>query len=142
MNSAVPVLYSGTRHVDERGVLSFNNPFQISEFVRAYIIENSRNAPMRGWHGHQFESKSFICLSGRVRIGAVKVDDWVSPSAGLHVYRQELTEGGMDSYFVPAGYANAILNLEINSRVLIFSSSSLDASLADDFRFPAAAWVL
>jgi dTDP-4-dehydrorhamnose 3,5-epimerase-like enzyme len=142
VNNIIPVLYSGSEYSDERGVLSYNNDFQIREFVRAYIIKNSGSAPMRGWHGHKFESKSFICLSGRVRIGAVEVDDWVNPSEDLHVYRQELIEGGMDSYFVPAGYANAILNLEINSRVLVFSSSSLDASLADDFRFPVGAWAL
>ena len=142
IHSTTPVFYSGQRHVDDRGSLAFNNPFQISQFVRGYVIENSSLAPMRGWHGHKLESKGFLCLSGRVRVGAVEIDDWDSPSKELEVYSQELTAGAMDCYFVPSGYANAILSLEINSKVLVFSSSTLEASMADDFRFPLSTWRL
>ena len=142
MNLSKPQKFSGKSHIDGRGVLSFNNQAAISEFKRMYVIENSLHEPMRGWHGHQFEAKGFICLSGKVRIGAVEVDNWTMPSESLEVFSDELTESSMDFIYVPGGYANAILNLEPGSRVLVLSSSTLEDSQADDYRFPADFWAL
>lgn len=142
MNLFKPQKFSGKSHIDSRGALLFNNQAEISEFKRMYVIENSQEEPLRGWHGHRVEAKGFICLSGKVRIGAVEVDDWTEPSEGLAVYSDELTERSMDFIYIPGGYANAILSLEPGSRVLVLSSSTLQDSLADDYRFPANFWGL
>jgi len=142
MNLFKPQKFSGKSHIDSRGALLFNNQAEISEFKRMYVIENSQEEPLRGWHGHRAEAKGFICLSGKVRIGAVEIDDWTEPSEGLAVYSDELTERSMDFIYIPGGYANAILSLEPGSRVLVLSSSTLQDSLADDYRFPANFWGL
>jgi dTDP-4-dehydrorhamnose 3,5-epimerase len=142
MISTKPTLIKGLLHADSRGSLWFNNPAGISEFQRLYIIENSLASPLRGWHGHKLESKGFICVSGRIRIGAVQVDDWASPSESLDVFSADLGSGTSDFVYVPAGYANAILSLDPGSRVLVMSSSSLAESQGDDFRYPLGTWTL
>ena len=44
--------------------------------------------------------------------------------------------------FIPAGYANGIKSLEENTNIIIFSTTTLDGSLNDDFRFPFDHWNL
>lgn len=141
-NPELPQLIRGLTHADKRGLLHFNNSFDPSNFVRSYIIENSDSEPMRGWHGHKHESKAFMAIKGSVIVGGVKIDDWNAPSSNLPVHSEELTEGSLSVFLVPPGYANAIRSLTTGSRVLVFSSSSLQDSLADDFRFPVASWKL
>jgi dTDP-4-dehydrorhamnose 3,5-epimerase-like enzyme len=142
MHAVEPIKLSGTSHVDARGLLLFNNQAVLTEFKRMYSIENAPEKPFRGWHGHKFEAKGFICLEGRVRIGGVRIDDWTKPSAELNVFSEELEAGSMDFVYLPAGYANAILSLEGGSTVLVFSSSTLTESKEDDYRFDPGLWLL
>lgn len=142
MIAEYPQHIRGMHHVDARGSLWFNNSISLKEFKRAYIIQNSSSSPMRGWHGHKRESKGFLCLSGSVRIGGVKILDWSSPSKSLDVFHADLTAGSLDFVYLPAGFANAILSLSPNSTVLVFSSSTLEESEADDYRFPIETWDL
>lgn len=137
-----PLLLKGQKHIDRRGVLVFNNSLDLSKYCRAYEIENTAEQPKRAWHGHQFESKIFIALEGRVKIGAVKVTDWTNPDPAEVPVCAEIKAGTMDAFFVPGGFANAILSLQPKSRVLVFSTSSLEESLLDDYRFHIDFWSL
>jgi dTDP-4-dehydrorhamnose 3,5-epimerase len=136
----VPKIIVGARHVDERGSLLFNNDLNIIDFRRMYIIKNSDSQPFRGWHGHEFESKIFITLSGRIRFGAVRVQDWVSPDKSEVPKVAELKADSIDAFFVPGGYANGILSLEPGSQALVISSSTLSDSLVDDYRIESTFW--
>jgi dTDP-4-dehydrorhamnose 3,5-epimerase-like enzyme len=136
----VPRLIVGARHVDERGSLLFNNDLNISNFRRMYIINNSDSQPFRGWHGHEFESKIFITLSGRIRFGAVRVQDWSNPDKSEVPQVAELKADSLDAFFVPGGYANGILSLEPGSQALVISSSTLSDSLVDDYRIESTFW--
>ncbi len=142
MNLDEPIKLSGKVHVDARGILRFNNQVVLTEFKRFYSIENSAENPLRGWHGHKNEAKGFICLKGKVRIGGVRIDNWEYPSPELGVFFEDLEAGTMDFVYLPAGYANAILSLEGDSTVLVFSSSTLNESKEDDYRFDARLWSL
>lgn len=142
MMSNLPSRFSGFQHADQRGSLYFNNAASIAEFKRFYVIENSDALPLRGWHGHKIESKGFICLGGSVRIGGVQIDNWDNPSKSLEVFSATLVAGNLDFVYLPAGYANAILSLEPGSKVMVFSSLTLEESQADDFRFPVDTWPL
>ncbi len=133
---------SGQSHIDSRGSLLFNNSAILTKFTRMYAINNAPENPLRGWHGHKNEAKGFICLKGKVRIGGVRIDDWDSPSPELRVFYEDLEAGTMDFVYLPAGYANAILSLEGDSTVLVFSSSTLDESKEDDYRFDSGLWSL
>lgn len=135
-----PLLFRGQKHIDRRGALTFNNSLDLSSFCRAYEIGNSAEQPKRGWHGHQFESKLFIAIEGLLKVCAVKVTDWNNPDPAEKPVCAELKAGTMDAFFVPGGFANAILSLQPKSRVLVFSSFSLEESLEDDYRFDVEFW--
>lgn len=138
----VPTLIRGTTHQDSRGFLSYSNDLDLTDFRRIYIIQNSLNRPLRGWHGHQHESKIFMVLSGKIRFGAVRVSDWGNPNPQERVHSADLESGTMDAFFVPGGFANAILSLESGSVAMVYSSSTLADSQADDYRYPENAWDL
>jgi len=140
--SDTPKLLKGFVHEDDRGLLSYNNDLDLSEFKRIYTIENSPDQPFRGWHGHQFESKIFITLRGKIRFGAVRVEDWEQPDKSTNPIFADLGERQLDAFFVPGGYANGILALLNGSTALVLSSSSLKESENDDYRFPVATWSL
>jgi len=137
-----PEVLRGFRHEDARGLLIFNNNLDLSQFKRLYVIENSLEQPFRGWHGHEFESKIFVTIAGRIRFGAVRVRDWANPDPLEKPVTSELDSSAVDAFFVPGGYANAILSLDPESKALILSSSSLSESLGDDYRIQAAFWNL
>jgi len=98
--------------------------------------------PFRGWHGHEFESKIFITTSGRIRFGAVRVNDSTDSDPLEKPVTADLDYSCADAFFVPGGQANSILSLEPGSRALVLSSSSLEDSLADDFRIDPTFWRL
>jgi dTDP-4-dehydrorhamnose 3,5-epimerase len=135
-----PEVLKGFTHRDARGTLSYNNNLDISAFKRLYVIENSLEQPFRGWHGHEFESKIFIALDGKLRFGAVRVRDWFNPDPDEKPITAELESSDLDAFFVPGGYANSISSLKLGARALVLSSSTLQASMEDDYRFPAEFW--
>jgi dTDP-4-dehydrorhamnose 3,5-epimerase len=135
-----PEVLKGFKHEDARGLLSYNNNLDLSGFKRLYVIENSAEQPFRGWHGHEFESKVFITIVGEIRFGAVRVDDWERPDPLEKPTLAYLSSSCVDAFFVPGGYANSILSLEPGSQALVLSSSSLQASLLDDYRIESNFW--
>jgi dTDP-4-dehydrorhamnose 3,5-epimerase len=135
-------LITGQVHSDPRGSVAFNNSLDISGFCRMYVIGNSTELPIRGWHGHAHEAKIFTCLVGSVEIAGVRIDNWVSPSKELTVEKFELHSETMDAVYVPAGYANAVISKTPGALVQVLSSSTLDESKADDFRYPADYWMI
>jgi dTDP-4-dehydrorhamnose 3,5-epimerase len=138
--SQQPEVFKGFNHEDARGSLSFNNSLNLLAFKRLYVIKNSLAQPFRGWHGHELESKIFITISGRIRFGAVRVNDWSSPDPLEKPVTVEMSSSCVDAFFVPGGYANGILSLEPGSQALVLSSSSLKDSLGDDYRIVPNFW--
>jgi dTDP-4-dehydrorhamnose 3,5-epimerase len=136
-----PEVLKGFTHCDARGTLSYNNNLDISAFKRLYVIENSLEQPFRGWHGHEFESKIFIALVGKIRFGAVRVRDWSKPDPDEKPITAELESSDLDAFFVPGGYANSISSLELGAKALVLSSSTLEDSLSDDYRLSPSSWV-
>ena len=135
-----PKILKGFNHYDLRGSLSYNNHLDLSGLKRLYVIENSLAQPFRGWDGHEFESKIFITITGRIRFGAVRVKDWANPDPLEEPVAAELDSASVDAFFVSGGYANSILSLEPGSQALVLSSSSLQASLMDDYRIESNFW--
>jgi len=42
--------------------------------------------------------------------------------------------------FIPPGYANGMMTLSLGTKLLIFSSSTVQDSTQDDFRYPSRYW--
>lgn len=131
---------SGGISVDDRGQLIYANDFQLDGYKRFYAVSNHRAEFVRAWHGHRYESKAVFVMSGSAVVAAVKVDHWESPSRDLPVTRQILSSKRPGVLLIPAGYANGFMTLEAGTVVCFFSSSTLEASMGDDIRFPADYW--
>jgi len=59
-----PRLIRGGAHIDDRGVVTFCNDFDMSEIKRWYMLENYEQGYVRAWHGHIKEAKWVVCVSG------------------------------------------------------------------------------
>ena len=135
-----PSIIDGGLAVDDRGELVFANDLLLSDYKRFYVIKNHTPQFVRAWHGHKKESKAIVVLQGSALVGAVAIDDWENPSTNLKVHRYVLSAKKPQVLLIPAGFANGIMTLVSDSTVLVFSSSTLQESSGDDFRFPSRYW--
>lgn len=126
--------------VDDRGVLTFANDFDFKDVKRFYMIENHRSEFLRAWHGHKKEAKYILVVNGSAVAGAVKVDNWDNPSPDLKVNRYVLSSKKPSILYIPAGYANGLMTLSANTKIMVFSTSTLEQSKGDDFRYEARHW--
>ncbi len=136
----IPKLIDGGKVFDDRGSLSFFNDASFINLKRFYIVENHSSKFIRAWHGHKKEEKFVFVVSGAAKIASVKVDNWDSPSRDLEINSYILTDEKPNLLWIPKGYANGCMTLKANTKVIYFSSSSLDESLNDDYRFDSKYW--
>jgi dTDP-4-dehydrorhamnose 3,5-epimerase len=68
------------------------------------------------------------------------MDKTKNPSKKNKVFTWYLNAGSQNIISIPEGYANGSMSLEDNSKLLIFSTSTLESSLKDDYRFPVKYW--
>jgi dTDP-4-dehydrorhamnose 3,5-epimerase-like enzyme len=135
-----PKLIKGGLAVDDRGEVAFVNDFSFDSVKRFYMLANHSEGFVRAWHGHKKESKYFHVVNGSALICAVKIDNWASPSSGLEIFRFTLSEKAPSMLYIPAGFANGSMSLTNDCKIMVFSTSTLEESLNDDFRFPARLW--
>jgi len=139
-NYKEPTLIKGGKAVDDRGSLGFVNDFLLNDFKRFYTVENHEQGFIRAWHGHMKESKAIIAIKGSILVGAVQMTDTESPSKSQAVSRFVLSSDTPSVLVVPAGFANGFKTLTKDAIVLFLSSSTLEDSQGDDFRFPFDYW--
>lgn len=135
-----PVLLRGDLAVDDRGAVGFVNDFSFEGVKRFYSVENHAAGFVRAWHGHRREQKFVTAVSGSALVCAVQVDDWDQPSPDLTVHRHVLSARRPSVLFIPAGFANGFMSLTGDTKLLFFSTSSLEESLGDDVRFDSRLW--
>ena len=135
-----PRLIKGGLAVDDRGQVSFVNDFDFQGVKRFYAVENHRRGFIRAWHAHRKEAKYVMVVRGAALICAVEIDDWDNPSTDATVHRHVLSEQSPAVLFIPAGYANGFMSLTADTKILFFSSSSLEDSVGDDIRYDARHW--
>jgi dTDP-4-dehydrorhamnose 3,5-epimerase-like enzyme len=135
-----PVVLTGGLAVDDRGEVGFVNGFDFAGVKRFYTVRNHRAGFVRAWHAHRKEAKYVTAVSGAALVGAVRIDDWDKPSASLPVVRHVLAAAQPKVLFIPAGYANGFMSLTDDTRLMFFSTSTLDESKNDDVRYDARHW--
>ena len=135
-----PTLIKGGKAVDDRGSLGFVNDFLLSNFTRFYTVENHEQGFIRAWHGHMKESKAVIAIKGTILVGAVPMTETKNPDKSQPVSRYVLSSDTPSVLVIPAGFANGFKTLSKDAIVLFLSSSSLEDSKGDDFRFPFDYW--
>jgi dTDP-4-dehydrorhamnose 3,5-epimerase len=134
------LIIEGGKHEDARGKLIFFNDFDMSEVRRFYIIEHPDTQIVRAWQGHQKEEKWFYVIHGSFKIVLVKPDDWQNPSAELKTEEFVLETGNQQILYVPGGFANGFKALEPKSRIMVFSSFTVEESSKDNYRFDKSLW--
>ena len=135
-----PVLIAGGLAADDRGELGFVNDFHFTGVKRFYTVANHRQGFIRAWHGHKREAKYVTAVSGAAVVGAVRIDDWDEPSRDLSVDRFVLSAHKPSVLYIPSGFANGFMSLTADLKLMFFSTSSLEESMGDDFRFDARYW--
>ena len=126
----------GKRFQDDRGVVIYNNDFDMSEIKRSYIIEHDRRF-IRAFHGHLHERKWVQVLEGRFKIVVFKlmeineIDTWVPELCTQEVH---YLENDGDVLAIPAGFTNGFQNLTTSGKIQFFSDKTVEESLGDDIR--------
>ncbi|MDC3150196.1 WxcM-like domain-containing protein [Alphaproteobacteria bacterium] len=134
--------YLGVNFIDDRGSTKFINDFNFLDFEikRFYIIENFTNNFIRAWHAHKDETKAALCIQGAVMLCRVKLDDFNIPSKNLDIEKFTLECTQPKIIIIPKGYANGVMNLKPDSKIMFFSDKTLKDSANDDYRFEYNYW--
>lgn len=135
-----PKLIQGGIAIDDRGSISFVNDFNFEDIKRFYIVENHKQGFVRAWHAHKKEMKYVMVIKGSALIGAVKIENWENPSKNSIPEKFVLSDQKPGILYIPEGYANGFMSLTQDAKIIFFSSSSLEESKGDDFRYPARYW--
>lgn len=133
-------LIQGAVFTDKRGSLSYINDFDFDNIRRMYVIEPSSIDKVRAWQGHKTEWKYFYVTKGSFTIGIVHVKDWTNPSRTSVPKLYHLNANEPKVLVVPGGYANGIKSNELGSKLTVFSSSTVEDSKHDEFRFDSKYW--
>lgn len=126
-------IINGGLSVDDRGSVTFVNDFNFSDIKRFYVVENHRAGFIRAWHGHEKEGKYVFVVKGTALIGTVHMN---SDSPNKYI----LSDRSPKILYIPPGHANGFKTLEEDTRIIFYSTSTLQDSLGDDIRFPFDKW--
>jgi dTDP-4-dehydrorhamnose 3,5-epimerase-like enzyme len=126
-------LMSGGISVDDRGSVRFVNDFNFEGVKRFYQVENHRRGFIRAWHGHKKEGKYVYVTNGSALIGVVNMDT-------EEISKFVLSDKSPKVLWIPPGNYNGFKSLEENTKILFFSTSTLDESLGDDIREEYNRW--
>ena len=135
-----PFIINGDLSADDRGELMFVNQFNMELVKRFYVVSNHKQGFIRAWHAHKFESKYVFIVNGTALISTVQIDDWNNPSSDLAIDKFVLTAKKPSILYIPNGYANGFKTLSTDTKIIFFSTSTLEESINDDYRFDAYKW--
>lgn len=128
-------LIFGNKFVDHRGILLYNNDFDLSEIKRMYLIENDHQSPKRGWQGHAIEKRWYFCATGKFKIWVIKVDNWENPSKDLIKTEHILdSDNGLNLLYIDPGHITLIESLILDSKLVVFSNYKL-GEINDEYRY-------
>jgi dTDP-4-dehydrorhamnose 3,5-epimerase-like enzyme len=136
----VPYVIEGGLGVDDRGEVGFVNDFHFDGVKRFYIVLNHRAGFVRAWHAHRREAKYITVVQGAAIVAAVAIDNWEQPSKDAQVHRYVLSAPKPSVVYIPPGYANGFMSLTVDTKLVFFSTATLEESRGDDVRFDAHYW--
>lgn len=133
-----PRIIEGNLFIDDRGGLSFVNGFDFKGIKRFYVVENHEARFKRAWHGHKNEAKYMFSVCGDFLIGIV-------PLSGERNNHKKVVQFWLSSkspqiLYIPPGYFNGFMNIQKESKLMIFSTSTLEESKNDDIRVNWDVW--
>ena len=134
-NQISPSVVMGEMHCDDRGVIRYFNSFRFNNIVRMYQIEPKDMHTIRAWQGHKIEKKYFFPASGKFLVNLISPDDWINPARDCKITSFQINSEKNQILEIPPGHINGFRALENNSKLIVFSSSTLRESASDDYRW-------
>jgi dTDP-4-dehydrorhamnose 3,5-epimerase-like enzyme len=135
-----PRLIPGALSIDDRGQLTFVNDLKFEGIRRFYIVENFSTEVVRAFHGHLKEEKFVFPLAGSAIVAAIGMEAQSCPDASAKMHRFVLSSRQPCILHIPAGFANGFRGLEPGTKLLFFSSATVEESSEDDYRFKYDRW--
>ena len=126
-------IINGGIAVDDRGSVRFINDFDFKGVKRFYHVENHKRGFIRAWHGHKKEGKYVYVVDGSALIGIVNMKT-------NKISKYILSSKSPKILWIPPGYFNGFKSLEENTKIMFFSTTSLEESLGDDIRKDFDEW--
>jgi len=126
-------LITGGLSVDDRGYVSFVNDFNFDKVKRFYMVENHSRGFIRAWHGHKKEGKYVYVVNGSALIGIVNMET-------EEIQKFVISSKQPKVLWIPEGNYNGFKSLEENTKIMFFSTSTLEESLGDDIRQDYNKW--
>lgn len=135
----MPSTIPGGFAIDDRGILSYLNnvPLALANVKRMYIVENFDTKTIRAFHGHLKEEKIALVVSGSsiVNVSRIRLEN--GAIAGLDAPTRFILSARKPQFLIiPAGYANGWRALTPDTKIMFFSSTTLEESEGDDHRWP------
>lgn len=131
-NQNLEILQGGIA-VDDRGSVTFINDFNFDGVQRFYQVENHRKGFIRAWHGHNKEGKYVYVVQGTALIGVVNMS---TQEVSKYILSSKLPK----ILWIPPGNYNGFKSLEDNTKIMFFSTASLEESVGDDIRQEFDKW--
>lgn len=126
---------------DDRGFVSFVNDFKFNNVKRFYLVENHQIGYIRAWHAHKYEEKYVYVVSGSVMVSGVQIEgDWDKPLKNSKISSFVLSDKKPGVLHIPKGYANGFKTLSDDAKIIFYSTSKLEDSLNDDYRYEYDYW--
>jgi len=131
MSEDKPYLMHRNLFVDDRGYVygAFDN-MDRSGIKRTYVVENHDSGFVRAWHGHKKAHTYMHVISGAAKLAAAPIEG----DGGLVVVTASSRSPSIFS--VPPGYYNGSMSLEPGTKILVYSTITLEECHSDDFRKP------
>lgn len=120
-------ILNGGSSIDDRGIVTFINDFHFENVKRFYQVENHSKGYIRAWHGHKKEGKYVYVIQGTALIGVV---DMTTEKISTYI----LSDKQIKILYIPPGYYNGFKSLEENTKIIFFSTSTIEESIDDDYR--------
>lgn len=128
------MLYNGGLSVDDRGKVTFVNDFTFKDVKRFYILENFQELWTRAWHGHRKEGKYVFVVSGAAQIGTVNMETEEVRTFFMSEFKPQVL-------FIPPGFYNSARAFLPNTKIMYYSTVTMEEAKDDDLREPADKWV-
>lgn len=120
-------IIDGGLAVDDRGTVTFVNDFDFRDVGRFYMVENHAKGFVRAWHGHKKEAKYVLVVSGAALIRTVPFDGDKVEACVLSAHKPQVL-------YIPPKHYNGFKTFTDDTRVIFFSTSTLEESKNDDVR--------
>lgn len=121
---------------DQRGSIAFCNDFSLDKYKRFYMISPAYKDQIRAWQGHKLEGKAFQVLTGKIKLVLIPIIDLSSEKVGTP-FEFFLDDSHPAIISIPGGYLNGFQFLSSDSRLMVYSTMSVEESKSDDYRFDA-----